>query len=98
MTGLIRAKILSRPDRRQPDAVRCGRMVVRAKSGPCYALARRLLEIGVGPHTGLQVYATTGTPSVRGSVGDLARWSVGETDGRGLRRVRYAPRPALEGC
>lgn len=71
---------------------RYGDIVVKSKSDPIFAMARRLIEEGYDPKTTVRfIWASTGTQSlVDAPLRVLAQWTVEETD-RGIRLRHYRP-------
>lgn len=71
---------------------RFGDIVVRSKSDPLFAMARRLIEEGYDPETIVRfVWASTGTQSfVDAPLRVLAQWTV-EENNRGIRLRHYRP-------
>ena len=65
---------------------------VRGRKVPFYDMARELDARGYGEWQ-LQIYTPTGTPSLRGTVGELAEWTVKERDRGGLRLERFQKFP-----
>ena len=65
---------------------------VRGCRTPFYDMARELDARGYGEWQ-LQIYTPTGTPSLRGTVGELAEWTVKERDKGGLRLERFQKFP-----
>lgn len=75
------------------EALCDGEVIVKSSRQPCYDGARALLARGVDPETFIQWHNEHGTPDMRGKVGELAKWTVEESDRDGLRRRRWRPNP-----
>lgn len=68
---------------------------------PFYDAARALLKFGVDPETEIVArHEGSETVAMRGTVGELAQWTVEESDARGLQKRKWKPRqkaPQSEG-
>ena len=75
------------------DAMLDGECLVTSRDS-VHAAARELLARGFAPETLLEFrHRGVGYVATRGQVGELARWTVTESDKSGLRRVLWQPFP-----
>lgn len=58
---------------------------------PIYAGARKLLELGVDPAAEMCGEHEHGTRTMFGTVGEHAKWTVGEPDRKGLTKREWEP-------
>ena len=73
------------------EAVCNGEIIVRSTRQPIYDGARALLRRGVPPETFVIWLTSEGTPSMRGTLGELAKWTVEESPTGKLQRRRWRP-------
>jgi hypothetical protein len=59
---------------------------------PFYDAARALIELGYAPETVIVArHAGSDTVAMRGTIGELAQWTIKERDRGGLRKERWQP-------
>ena len=69
-----------------------GEVIGKASRQPFLDASRVLLAMGYPPETELTArHASSAIIALRGVVGELARWSVTESDSSGLQRRPWAP-------
>lgn len=70
------------------------RCIVRASRQPLYDAARALAGEGVPASTPIATrHAGSSTVAMRSTVGEASRWTIEESDSRGLRRRIWRPHP-----